>query len=472
MNYRKILSNGYLLDNYRIERVLGQGGFGITYLAFDLEQQQYVAIKEYFPKDFSFRNENNTITAIKNQKDVFLIGLKSFVDEAMILAKFDHPNVIKVIKYFEKLRTAYLVMEYCDGNSLNFILKKEKISPKLLLKWFASLLDGLEYLHKYKIIHGDIKPSNIFISSDGRPVLLDFGSAKQSLNMQSSFFVSDHFSATEFYSKNAKKGPFSDIYSLAATFYFLITGKKVPIANERLINDKFVSLNASNAPGYDFNFLSLINKCLDIDFGRRPKNVSEVKSLYGFTTPSHAVKINPDLILGKNNYYNKKIYIGIIISVFMMVFFYLYNNQPLVIVNKDIISTEPPKPFNLDSSDINYKLSRLSEFEPKNIFLLDASNDVEYKSLWQEVAAYITQETWKLSKKNKEVKGDTVIYHDLNLNKISFIVLEGYTSDNCEGENIGIAYICNKKEKSPDFICELKDKNIKIKSRCITAFGF
>ena len=189
MNDRKILSNGYLLDNYRIEKVLGQGGFGITYLAYDLELQKYVAIKEYFPKDFSVRNENNTITAVNSQRDVFLIGLKSFVDEAMILAKLDHPNVIKVIKYFEKLRTAYLVMEYCDGNSLNFILKNQKINPKLLLRWFASLLDGLEYLHKYKIIHGDIKPSNIFISSDGRPVLLDFGSAKQSLNMQSSFFV-------------------------------------------------------------------------------------------------------------------------------------------------------------------------------------------------------------------------------------------------------------------------------------------
>ena len=321
MNDRKILSNGYLLDNYRIEKVLGQGGFGITYLAYDLELQKYVAIKEYFPKDFSIRNENNTITAINNQRDVFLIGLKSFVDEAMILAKLDHPNVIKVIKYFEKLRTAYLVMEYCDGNSLNFVLKNQKINPKLLLRWFASLLDGLEYLHRYKIIHGDIKPSNIFISSDGRPVLLDFGSAKQSLNMQSSFFVSDHFSATEFYSKNAKKGSFSDIYSLAATFYFLITGKKVPVANERLINDKFVSLNANNAPGYDTSFLLLLNKCLEIDFVRRPKNVSEVKSLYSFTTPSNAVKINPDLIFGKNNYYNKKIYIVITISVFIMVFF-------------------------------------------------------------------------------------------------------------------------------------------------------
>ena len=471
MNNRKILLNGYLIDNYRIEKVLGQGGFGITYLAYDLELQKYVAIKEYFPKDFSIRNENNTITAINNQRDVFLIGLKSFVDEAMILAKLDHPNVIKVIKYFEKLRTAYLVMEYCDGNSLNFVLKNQKINPKLLLRWFASLLDGLEYLHRYKIIHGDIKPSNIFISSDGRPVLLDFGSAKQSLNMQSSFFVSDHFSATEFYSKNAKKGSFSDIYSLAATFYFLITGKKVPVANERLINDKFVSLNANNAPGYDTSFLSLLNKCLEIDFVRRPKNVSEVKSLYSFTTPSNAVKINPDLIFGKNNHYNKKIYIVITISVFIMVFFYLYNNQPLVIGSKDIISTELPKPFNLDSSDISLKLSRLSEFEPENIFRLDAVNDTEYKSLWQGVASYISQETWNLSNKNKEVKGNAVIYRDLNLNKISFIVLEGYTSDNCEGEKIGVT-ICSRNEKSLDFKCELKDKNIKIKSRCITAFGF
>ena len=98
MNNRKILSNGYFLDNYRIENVLGQGGFGITYLAYDLELQKYVAIKEYFPKDFSVRNENNTITAVNSQRDVFLIGLKSFVDEAMILAKLDHPNVIKVIK--------------------------------------------------------------------------------------------------------------------------------------------------------------------------------------------------------------------------------------------------------------------------------------------------------------------------------------------------------------------------------------
>jgi hypothetical protein len=290
--------------------------------------------------------------------------------------------------------------------------------------------------------------------------------------MQSSFFVSDHFSATEFYSKNAKKGPFSDIYSLAATFYFLITGKKVPVANERLINDKFVRLNATNAPGYDTSFLSLLNKCLEIDFGQRPKNVSEVKSLYGFTTPSNAVKINPDFILGKNNYHSKKIYIGITITVFMMIFFYLFNNQPLVIVNKDIISTESPKPFNLDSNDISYKLSKLSEYEPNNLFDFNAINDAEYKSLWQDVSSYISQETWKLSRKNKEVKGDKVIYHDLFLNKISFIVLDGYTSDNCEGENIGTSYICIKNEKSLDFICEPQDKNIKIKSKCISAFGF
>jgi len=472
MNYRKILSNGYLLDNYRIERVLGQGGFGITYLAFDLEQQQYVAIKEYFPKDFSFRNENNTITALKNQKDVFLIGLKSFVDEAMILAKFDHPNVIKVIKYFEKLRTAYLVMEYCDGNSLNYILKNEKISPKLLLKWFTSLLDGLEYLHKYKIIHGDIKPSNIFISSEGRPVLLDFGSAKQSLNVQSSFFVSDHFSATEFYSKNASKGPYSDIYSLAATFYFLITGIKVPIANERLIHDKFVSLNSTNAPGYDNNFLSLLNKCLEIDFARRPKNVSEVKSLYGFTTSKEALNLNSEFLWNKNNYYGKKIYIGIFISLVAMIFFYFNSNQPLVLDNKDIISNESPKPFNIDSNDISFKLSKLSQFEPKNFFDLNSSNDPEYKSLWQDVVYYISQETRKLSKGNIQVNGDKVIYHDLNLNKISFIVLDGYTGQNCEGENIGTSYICIKDDKSVDFVCELQDKNIKIKSKCISAFGF
>ena len=143
----------------------------------------------------------------------------------------------------------------------------------------------------------------------------------------------------------------------------------------------------------------------------------------------------------------------------------------MVIGNKDIISTELPKPFNLDSSDISLKLSRLSEFEPENIFRLDAVNDTEYKSLWQGVASYISQETWNLSNKNKEVKGNAVIYRDLNLNKISFIVLEGYTSDNCEGEKIGVT-ICSRNEKSFDFKCELKDKNIKIKSRCITAFGF
>lgn len=146
--------------------------------------------------------------------------------------------------------------------------------------------------------------------------------------------------------------------------------------------------------------------------------------------------------------------------------------QIVVLDNKDVISNEAPKPFNLDSNDISYKLSKLSQFEPKNFFDLNANNDAEYKSLWQDVVSYISQETRKLSKKNIEVNGNKVIYHDLYLDKISFIVLDGYTGHNCEGENIGTSYICIKDDKSPDFLCELQDKNIKIKSKCISAFGF
>ncbi len=275
---------GYIFQNYRVEKILGRGGFGITYLATDLGSGLQVAIKEYFPKEIAKRGKNLEVRPLGNaeNKQIFEWGRAQFLNEAKILAQLDHPNVISVKRYFRENETAYLVMEYFEGESLTELLKNESLGVENIKIIFYSLLDGLEHIHNNNLLHRDIKPSNIYINSDGRPVLLDFGSAKTLVTSNKFNHASDGYAPPEQYNTRSKQGPWSDIYGLAATFYRTISGvKPQPSFPDRILQDQIIPLTNLDIFTYSFRFLDAIDKALSISPELRPQSVEEFRKAIG-----------------------------------------------------------------------------------------------------------------------------------------------------------------------------------------------
>ncbi len=170
-----------LVGDYRIERVLGAGGFGITYLAEEIALGRQVTIKEYFPSDFAARNnEGDAAPRSEGCSGDYRWGLDRFIEEAQTLAKFNHPNIVRVYRYFRANNTGYMVLHFEEGQSLKGWLKGLGRAPrqKELDQFIAPLLDALELIHKADFLHRDIAPDNIIIRKDGQPVLIDFGSAR------------------------------------------------------------------------------------------------------------------------------------------------------------------------------------------------------------------------------------------------------------------------------------------------------
>jgi serine/threonine protein kinase len=180
--YPDALPPEYRLHWYVLDRVLGQGGFGITYLARDTNLDQLVAIKEYLPIDVATRKADSTVRPrADDQGDRYRWGLDRFIREARTLARFDHPNIVRVYSVFEFNNTAYMVMRFEEGENLAAQLERRRTLPEAeLLRMLLPVLDGLELVHNAGFIHRDIKPDNIHIRTDGSPVLLDFGSARAS----------------------------------------------------------------------------------------------------------------------------------------------------------------------------------------------------------------------------------------------------------------------------------------------------
>ena len=192
--HRNSLQPGYRLHWYMIKKILGQGGFGITYLAEDTNLDQLVAIKEYLPVELAVRDGDASIQPVSGEHgEQFTWGLDRFMSEAQTLAKFKHPNIVRVLAVFPENNTAYMVMEFEHGRDLHEILKEKKtLEEEELNKILLPILDGLEAVHAANFIHRDIKPANIYVREDSSPVLLDFGSARQSLSEQTRTFPLNH----------------------------------------------------------------------------------------------------------------------------------------------------------------------------------------------------------------------------------------------------------------------------------------
>jgi WD40 repeat protein/serine/threonine protein kinase len=235
------LQPGSTLAEYTIEAVLGYGGFSITYLASDTSLGAQVAIKEYFPQEIAGRAEETAFVIPRASKDAirhYHWGLKNFVKEARALARFKHPNIVRVLRFLEAHGTAYTVMEYEQGQTMAQYLKEldQKLDEANLLRIVMPILNGLHAVHEVGLLHLDIKPENIYLRQDGTPMLIDFGSARHAMteSRPSGRVTLTHgYAPVEQYPDKGKLGPWSDVYALGATMYRCITGKRPDDALER-----------------------------------------------------------------------------------------------------------------------------------------------------------------------------------------------------------------------------------------------
>ena len=284
---RNALPEGYQLHWYRIRSVLGQGGFGITYLAEDINLNQQVAIKEFLPVELALRDKDASIQPITGESgEQYRWGLDRFINEAQTLALFKHPHIVRVFTVFSANNSAYMIMEYEHGVPLSERLKGQKSLPQAELESMAfPIMDGLQAVHARGFIHRDIKPANIFIRADGTPVLLDFGSARQALGEMTrtlTAMVSPGFAPFEQYTaRGEKQGPWTDIYGLGATMYRAAVGKSPPNAMDRseaLLHtgkDLLVPVGEFAPPGYAPAFLTAIDQALKFRPEDRPQTVAQ-----------------------------------------------------------------------------------------------------------------------------------------------------------------------------------------------------
>jgi len=269
-----------------IERVLGQGGFGITYLARDTNLDQRVAIKEYLPIEFATRMPDATIRSrTEDLRDRYRWGLERFIQEARTLARFDHPSIVRVQSVFEFNNTAYMVMRFEDGINLAALLDRRGTLPEdELLRILLPILDGLELVHNAGFIHRDIKPDNIHVGDDGRPVLLDFGSARQALGNAHTLtiLVAPGYAPFEqYYSDSGNQGPWTDIYGLGATCYRAIAGRSPLDAISRSkgilgsTQDVLVPATVIGAGRYSGRLLAAIDHALEFAEKDRPQAIAD-----------------------------------------------------------------------------------------------------------------------------------------------------------------------------------------------------
>jgi serine/threonine protein kinase/HAMP domain-containing protein len=276
------LPAGFRLHEYRIDRVLGQGGFGITYLATDVNLHARVAIKEYLPEEIAFRAGDRSVSPnASRHRDRYRAGMDSFLAEARTLASFRHPALVRVARFFEAHRTAYMVLEYERGEPLKTWWPQHRdIGEKGLVELLLPLCEGLAVVHAAGVLHRDIKPDNIQVrADDGRLVLLDFGSAGQVVAVadQSAVVVTPGYAPIEQYGLG-RQGPWTDVYALAATLYWCVTGAKPPDAELRAVNPSSYRPAAEVAPpGCDQAFLRAIDAGLATDPAQRPQDIVDFR---------------------------------------------------------------------------------------------------------------------------------------------------------------------------------------------------
>ncbi|MEN8217644.1 MAG: bifunctional serine/threonine-protein kinase/formylglycine-generating enzyme family protein [Pseudomonadota bacterium] len=297
---------GYKLHEYHFQDILGQGGFGITYLAHDTQLDALVAIKEYFPNQLAVRNSDDYTVQPKSPEDAenFTWGLERFIKEARTLASFNHPNIVRVRRFFKAHNTAYIVMDYEEGCSLYKRLKKGEVAEAELLQMLLPLLEGLKTLHQAGYLHRDIKPGNIYLrAKDKSPVLIDFGMARYEVGDRThsmNTIVSPGYSPFELYQSGNKQGVWTDIYALGAVLYRTIGGAK-PVEATKRVNasvyeeeDPLIPAEKVGSGRYSKRLLKAIDWALKVRESDRPENViAWTKAIFPPFEPSRSGPSNP-----------------------------------------------------------------------------------------------------------------------------------------------------------------------------------
>jgi serine/threonine protein kinase len=279
------LPDGARLGEFEIRGVIGEGGFGIVYLAWDHLLRRQVAIKEYMPSTLATRSLTTDVTPRADKfAETFALGLRSFINEAQLLASFDHPSLLKVYRFWEANGTAYMVMPYYQGTTLKRALIALNAPPQegWLLAQLTPLLDALELMHQARCYHRDIAPDNILLLDEGRPLLLDFGAARRVIGDATqalTAFLKPGYAPVEQYAEmpSMKQGAWTDLYALGSVLHYAIVGHTPPESVARLVTDTMVPLTRAAAGRYSERFLRAIDHALGVRPQDRPQSVAEMR---------------------------------------------------------------------------------------------------------------------------------------------------------------------------------------------------
>ena len=294
MEYINALPAGTMLEEYEIHTVLGRGGFGITYLAEDIKVHKHWAIKEYLPDGIAARTTDHTVVPNSSAHTAdYRWGLGEFLKEARTLALFDHPHVNKVARYIEANGTAYMVLEYIDGQTLSTLLDKYTTVPDAhLQRIIREVLSGLEEVHAAGYVHRDIKPSNMMLRRDGSVVLLDFGAARQAVGLRSksiTAILTPPYAPVEQYATKAEDvGPWSDLYALGMVAYRCISGLPSENLPDSVTRDRTQRRGGQDMTpaaevgkgAYDAQFLEAIDWAIQVDEKDRPQSIAEWRKAF------------------------------------------------------------------------------------------------------------------------------------------------------------------------------------------------
>jgi serine/threonine protein kinase len=290
---------GVHLRHFEITGHLGEGGFGIVYIARDHHLQRTVAIKEYMPSSLAWRLGDNTIAPISEQhRATFEAGLNSFRKEARLLAHFDHPGLVKVYEYWDANGTAYMVTPFYEGTTLKQYRRDLAAPPteEWLKKLLQLLMGALQAMHSEHCMHRDISPDNILIRPNGVPVLLDFGAARRVINNMAqalTVILKPGYAPVEQYAQSStnEQGAWTDVYALAAVVYFAVTGKPPIPSVARVISDTMLPLSKIAAGQYSDSFLAGLDKALSVRPEQRPQSMHELAAVLGLDDSEHKTAV-------------------------------------------------------------------------------------------------------------------------------------------------------------------------------------
>lgn len=272
------LPDGFQLEEYIIERQLSLGGFSIVYLAKDAAGAQ-VAIKEYLPNSLALRGSGAIKPVITAEhQGAFRYGMKCFFEEGRSLARLSHPNVIRVLNFFRANDTVYMVMHYEQGRTLQEFIHKHQghISERFIREVFSRMLNGLREVHAHKLLHLDLKPSNIYLRRNNVPVLIDFGAARVTLARDEPILkpmYTPGYASPEHYGTRQDIGPWSDIYSVGASMYACLAGTPPPPADERQQNDTLIPAMVRWQGQHSDRLLEIVDWTLNLNHLYRPQSV-------------------------------------------------------------------------------------------------------------------------------------------------------------------------------------------------------